>query len=316
MNKRALIAIGGNSLVESGQVAEIPLQWDTVRATCGRLVDLIVEGWQILVTHGNGPQVGFNLLRSDLAAEVIYPLPLDLLVAHTQGSIGYMLQQGLANELRSRGRSAPVVTIITQVLVDEDDPAFQERSKPIGLFMSKEEADKKTAEGWHVMEDAGRGWRRVVASPRPQKIIEEEAIDRLMRSGCVVIAGGGGGIPVVSNDEGELRELHGVWGVVDKDRSSSLLARRLGFDRFVISTGVSQVYINFKTSEQKALTRITVAEARHYLEAGEFGRGSMAPKIEAAAEFTAESGNPSIITDPENIGRALRGETGTWIVAG
>lgn len=314
MTQTALIAIGGNSLIPGSQLSEIPLQWDTVRHTCQHLVNMIEDGWQLVITHGNGPQVGFNLLRSDIAADVIYPLPLDLLVAHTQGSIGYMLQQGLLNELRSRGRRLPVVSIITQVLVDQNDPAFQNPSKPIGQFMSAEEAQKKAAAGWHVMEDAGRGWRRVVASPQPQRIVEEEAVERLLRSGCLVIACGGGGIPVTSNSKGELRELKGVWGVVDKDRAGGLLARRLGVDLFLISTAVPQVYLNFKTAEEQALSQVTVSEVRRYLAEGHFARGSMEPKMEAAALFTEETGKPALITNPDNIGRALAGKSGTRLV--
>lgn len=315
MTKTALVAIGGNSLIPSKQSAEVPKQWDLVRETCKHLADMVTDGWQLVVTHGNGPQVGYNLLRSDLAADVIYPLPLDLLVAHTQGSIGYMLQQGMQNELRSRGDKMPVVSLVTQVLVDQNDPAFQKPSKPIGQFMTQAEAEKKSAEGWQVMEDAGRGWRRVVASPQPQQIVEEDAIERLLRSGCMVIAGGGGGIPVVSNHKGELRDLHGVWGVVDKDRAGSLLARHLAVDLFLISTAVPQVYINFKTPEEQALEQVPLSEMRRYLDEGHFALGSMGPKIEASIQFVAETGKMAIITNPENIGRALAGKAGTRIVA-
>ncbi|MDA0245433.1 MAG: carbamate kinase [Chloroflexi bacterium] len=313
MNKKALVAIGGNSLLPSGQSAELPQQWDTVRETCRHLADMVQDGWQLVITHGNGPQVGFNLLRSEIAAETIYPLSLDLIVAHTQGSIGYMLQQCLSNELRSRGVRIPVVSVVTQTLVDKDDPAFATPSKPIGRFMGEAEAAERAAEGWTVREDAGRGWRRVVASPEPQAIIEEEAIERLMLSGCIVIAGGGGGIPVVANRKGELRELSGVWGVVDKDRAGGLLARRLGMNLFLISTAVPQVYIHFRTPQQQSLAEVTAAEARRYLAEGHFAKGSMAPKMEAVALFVEQTKGRALITTPNDIGRALHGQTGTWI---
>ena len=313
MNKKALVAIGGNSLLPSDQAAELPQQWDTVRETCRHLADMVQDNWQLVITHGNGPQVGFNLQRSEIAADTIYPLSLDLIVAHTQGSIGYMLQQCLSNELRSRGIRTPVVSIVTQVLVDKEDPAFANPTKPIGRFMTQAEAERRTAEGWQVREDAGRGWRRVVASPEPQAIIEEEAIDRLMQTGCIVIAGGGGGIPVVANHKGELRELAGVWGVVDKDRAGGLLARRLGMDLFLISTAVSQVYLDFKTPQRRPIAHMSVAEARQYLAEGHFAKGSMGPKVEAAALFAEQTGHQAIITSPTDIGHALRGQAGTAV---
>ncbi|RMG99009.1 MAG: carbamate kinase [Chloroflexi bacterium] len=314
MSHTALVAIGGNSLITDKNHPDVPHQWDAVRETCRHLADMIEAGWRLVVTHGNGPQVGFILRRNELAAHEVHTTPLDLIVADTQGSIGYMLQQALGNELYSRGIDVPVVTVVTQVLVDEDDPAFENPSKPIGGFMTEEDARKFEADGWRVVEDAGRGWRRVVASPKPLRIIEEEAIRRLVDAGCVVIAAGGGGIPVVQNRKGELRELKGVYAVIDKDWASGLLASRLGADLFLISTGVEKVAINFNRPNQQNLDRVTAVSLAHYLEEGHFAPGSMKPKVEAVLAFLRQGGKQALITNPENIARALRHETGTWIV--
>lgn len=313
MTRTALVAIGGNSLIDEKVAPDIPHQWDAVRETCRHLGDMVASGWQLIITHGNGPQVGFNLRRSELAAHEIYPLPLDLIVAHTQGSIGYMLQQAISNELSSRGLSRPVVTVVTQVQVAADDPAFSAPTKPIGRFMTESEARKFEAEGWHVAEDAGRGWRRVVASPEPQSIIEKEAIGRLVKSDCIVIAAGGGGIPVVVNKRGELREIKGAYAVIDKDRASSLLACQLGVELLLISTGVEKVALNFNQPGQQNLDRITAAQAAQYLAGGHFAAGSMKPKIEAVLNFVNASGRPAVITNPQNISRALSHDSGTWI---
>lgn len=314
MTKRALIAIGGNAIIADSRHPDIPHQWDAIRQTCKHLVDMIEAGWQIIVTHGNGPQAGFILRRSELAAHEVFPLPLDIIVADTQGGIGYMLQQALHNELYSRNLRRSVVAIITQTLVDAQDPAFQNPSKPIGAFLTEAQARTFEAQGWQVIEDAGRGWRRVVASPQPLAILEAPVITTLLGANHVVIAAGGGGIPVVQNSKGELREVKGVYAVVDKDRASSLLAHQLEVDLFLISTGVECVALHFNTPQQRNLTRVTAGELAGYLAEGHFGAGSMAPKIEAVLAFVQQSGKPALITDPDHMISALSGETGTWVL--
>jgi len=310
----AVIAIGGNSLITDPKRPEIVNQWDAVRATCEHVAQLIAEGWSVVLTHGNGPQVGYILRRTEIAArEGIHSVPLDLIVADTQGSIGYMIQQALDNAIRSRGINRTIVTVVTQVRVDEDDPAFQTPTKPIGGFMTEEEARNFESQGWQVMEDAGRGWRRVVASPRPQAIQEINAIRALILENYIVITVGGGGIPVIRNDEGELR---GIYAVIDKDRASSLLAQTLRADLFIISTGVEKVYLNFGKPDQRAVDTLTLREAQAYMREGHFGVGSMLPKMEAAVEFVRMGGPQALITDPANLVRAIRGETGTRIVPG
>lgn len=312
--KLATIAIGGNSLITDPKKPDIGNQWEAVRETCIHIAEIIAEGWNVIITHGNGPQVGYILRRAEIAAKAgIHEVPLDLIVADTQGSIGYMLQQALDNSLRRLGINRTILTVVTQVRVDPDDPAFQNPNKPIGGFMTQEEALKYEAEGWNVMEDAGRGWRRVVASPKPLAIQEINAIRTLIQSNYIVIAGGGGGIPVSRNDRGELR---GTYAVIDKDRASSLLAQILRADLFIISTGVEKVAINFNKPDQRLLDQMTLGEAQQYMAEGHFAAGSMLPKIEAAIEFVRMGGPQAIITDPPNIVRGLRGETGTRVVPG
>ncbi len=312
--KLITIAIGGNSLITDPTKPDVPHQWDAVRETCEHIAEMIAEGWNVIITHGNGPQVGYILRRSEIAAKSgIHDVPLDLIVADTQGSIGYMLQQALDNSMRRLGINRTVLTVVTQVRVDPDDPAFQNPNKPIGGFMTEQEAYKYEAEGWNVMEDAGRGWRRVVASPKPLAIHEINAIRVLVNNDYVVIAGGGGGVPVVRNAHGELR---GAYAVIDKDRASSLLAQTLRADLFIISTGVEKVALNFNKPNQQFLDQITLAEAQRYIFEGHFAAGSMLPKIEAAVEFIKMGGPQAIITDPPNLARALRGETGTRIIPG
>lgn len=313
-NKLAVVAVGGNSLITDKNNPDVPHQWDAVRETCRHLADMVEDGWTLVVTHGNGPQVGFILRRSELAAHEVHPTPLDLIGANTQGSIGYMLQQALRNELNSRGIDRPVVAVVTQVLVDLNDPGFKNPDKPIGSFMEEEEARQFEADGWQVVEDAGRGWRRVVASPIPLEVIEQDAIQTLTEAGDIVIAVGGGGIPVVQNRKGELRELSGVYAVIDKDRATALLAQEIGADLLLISTAVEKVALNFGKPNETWLDRMTLAEAKQYLaEGSHFAPGSMAPKIEAVIKFLENGGKQALITDPANIARALRGETGTFI---
>lgn len=314
--KVAVVAIGGNSLITDKDNPDVPHQWDAVRETCRHLADMVEAGWTLVITHGNGPQVGYILRRNELAAHEVHTTPLDLIVADTQGSIGYMLQQALRNELRSRGKERAVVTVVTQVLVDQDDPAFDHPTKPIGGFMLESDARRFERDGWQVTEDAGRGWRRVVASPVPLEVIEEDAIRSLLAGGDIVIAAGGGGIPVVQNPEGELRELSGVYAVIDKDRASGLLAQQLEADLFLISTAIEKVYLNFKQPDERAIDQMTAVEAKRYLEEGtHFAEGSMKPKIEAVVRYLENGGKRAIITSPAHVGRALAGETGTHIVA-
>lgn len=313
MSKLLLVAIGGNSLIVDRTKPDIPHQWDAVRETCRHLADMIERGWQLVITHGNGPQVGYILRRNEIAADEVHTTPLDMIVADTQGAIGYMLQQALRNELYSRGIHRPVVSIVTQVLVDKNDSAFQNPTKPIGGFMTEAEARTYEVDGWQVVDDAGRGWRRVVASPAPLRVIEEEAIRRLISAKCVVITAGGGGIPVVENARGELRELSGVYAVIDKDRASSLLAAKLGAELFLISTGVEKVSINFNTPQQEDLATLSLSEADQYMDEGHFPAGSMKPKIQAVTNFVKATGKSAIITNPPNLARALRKETGTWV---
>jgi carbamate kinase len=313
--KLAVVAVGGNSLITDKKHPDVPHQWDAVRETCRHLADMIEDGWTLVVTHGNGPQVGYILRRNELAAHEVHPTPLDVIGADTQGSIGYMLQQALRNELNSRGIDKPVVSVVTQVLVDQEDPGFKNPSKPIGGFLEEADARKFEAEGWQVVEDAGRGWRRVVASPIPLEVVEQDAIQTLTDAGNIVIAVGGGGIPVVQNKKGELRELSGVYAVIDKDRATALLAKELDADLLLISTAVEKVALNFGKPDEKWLDSMTLAEAKQYLAEGtHFAPGSMAPKIEAVINFLENGGKKALITDPANIARALRGETGTFIV--
>ncbi len=312
--KTAVIAIGGNSLISDKDNPDVPHQWDAVRETCRHLADMIEDGWTLVITHGNGPQVGFIMRRNELAAGKVHTTPLDMIVADTQGSIGYMLQQALRNELFSRDIRKPVVSVVTQVLVRKDDPAFENASKPIGGFMSEEEAREYEKEGWKVVEDAGRGWRRVVASPIPLRVIEEDAIRTLVSAGNIVIAVGGGGIPVIHNTKGELRELAGVYAVIDKDRASGLLAQQLNADLYLISTAVDKISINFNTPEQEDIDQMNTLQAKAYLDDNQFAPGSMKPKVEAVIRYLENGGKHAIVTSPEQMGEALRGEAGTHIV--
>jgi carbamate kinase len=311
-NRRiAVVAIGGNSLIKDKQHVAVAYQWEAVRETCAHIADMIEADWTVAVTHGNGPQVGFILRRNELAAHEVHTTPMDIIGADTQGSIGYMLQQALDNEFKRRRLFRRAYTIITQVRVDRTDPAFEKPTKPIGGFLTEGEAERFADEGWPIVEDAGRGWRRVVASPQPVEIIEEDAIRAAVHEGWIVVACGGGGIPVVRNERGD---LEGVAAVIDKDLASSLLARNINANLFVISTAVEQVALNFGQPNETWLDRMTVAEAHRYMDEGHFAPGSMKPKIAACIEFLEAGGEEALITNPENLARALRGETGTRIV--
>ncbi len=312
--KVAVVAIGGNSLIKSKQHQTVQDQYKAAQETSTHLVDMIEAGWDIAVGHGNGPQVGFILRRSEIAhkAEGMHEVPLDVCGADSQGAIGYSLQQTIYNELKKRGIDKTAATVITQVRVDANDPAFQAPAKPIGTFMEEDEAMQKKEElGWNVVEDAGRGWRRVVASPLPVEIMELEAIKALIDSGTITITVGGGGIPVIESDEG----LVGTAAVIDKDFASAFLANEINADLLLISTAVEKVALNFGKPDQVELEQMTVAEAKKYLAEGtHFAKGSMEPKIKAIVKFLEQGGKEAIVTNPENIGRALKGETGTRII--
>ena len=313
--KIAVVAIGGNSLIRDPKKVTVEDQYLAAKETTFHIADMIEAGWNVAIGHGNGPQVGFILRRSEIAAKVegMHEVPLDVCGADSQGAIGYALQQTLQNELFKRNIKKPVATIITQVLVDREDPAFKNPSKPIGGFMEEEEAQQRAKDlGWAVKEDSGRGWRRVVASPIPQEVVELESVKALIRADVVVITVGGGGIPVIDNGKGEYA---GTAAVIDKDFASSLLARNINADLFLISTAVEKVALNFGQPNQKFIDRLTLAEAKQYLAEGEhFKSGSMAPKIQAIIWYLEAGGKQAIITNPDNIGRALKGETGTQIV--
>ena len=315
MEKRvAVVAIGGNSLIKDKSHVSVEDQYLAAKETTFHIADMIEAGWNVAIGHGNGPQVGFILRRSEIAhrLEGMHEVPLDVCGADSQGAVGYALQQTLQNELRKRGIQKSVSTIITQVRVDADDQAFQNPAKPIGGFMEEAEAQKRAASlGWKVVEDAGRGWRRVVASPIPQEVVELPSVKELIAAGHLVITVGGGGIPVVMEEGG----LKGVAAVIDKDYASSLLAREIKADLFLISTAVEKVALNFGKPDQKWIDRMTLSEAKAYLAKGtHFAKGSMAPKMQAIIWFLEAGGKQALITNPENIGRALNGETGTWIV--
>ncbi len=312
-SRRVLIAIGGNSLIRDQNRQTVADQYEAAADTARRIADVIARGFQVVVTHGNGPQVGFILLRSELSRHAIHEVPLVSCVADTQGAIGYHLQQTLRNALLARGNRADVVTVITQCVVDPDDPSFQNPSKPIGLFYSREDAERARRErGWVMMEDAHRGFRRVVPSPRPIEIIEVPVIRGLMDLGVMVIAAGGGGIPVVRDpDTGALR---GVDAVIDKDLASALLANALGVPTFVISTAVPGAYVNFGRRDQRLLKQVTASDLAQYAREGHFAKGSMAPKVEAVLQFLRGGGRRAVITSPEHLEAALDGRTGTQVV--
>lgn len=315
MTKLAVVAIGGNALIKDDKHVTVEDQEVALRETSIHLVDMIEAGWNLAIGHGNGPQVGFILRRSEIAAKVegMHEVPLDVCGADSQGAIGYELQQALRNEFFKRKINKKAATIVTQMLVDSKDSAFQKPSKPIGSFMDEAEAKRREKEmKWSVVEDAGRGWRRVVASPMPKEIVEFDSVKLLLDAGQVVITVGGGGIPVIDRGDGELQ---GVAAVIDKDFASSLLAQRLKADMLLIATAVEKVAINFGKPNQQWLDKITVAEAKAYLDEGiHFAKGSMAPKIQAAIWYLENGGKEALITNPENIGHALKKETGTWIV--
>ena len=307
-----VLAVGGNSLIIDSQHQSVKDQYAACVQTCSHIAELLKQGYRVVVTHGNGPQVGFILRRAELASNELHMVPLDSCGADTQGAIGYQIQQALYNHMHGWEKPIPAATVVTQVLVDADDPAFKKPSKPIGTFMDKALAEQRhEQEGWHIVEDAGRGFRRVVASPKPVEIIEFEAIQRLINEDFVVVAVGGGGIPVVRGADGQLT---GAEAVIDKDLASSLLATKLDADLLLISTAVEKVCLNFGQPDQRAIDQMTVAEAKRYIEEGHFAPGSMLPKIKAIIEFIEAGGQRALITDPPNLTRAVAGQTGTRII--
>lgn len=307
-----VIAIGGNSLIKDAEHMNVLDQYRTAGETAHYIVPIVEQGYRVLVTHGNGPQVGFILLRSELARDVIHQVPLANCVADTQGSIGLQIAQSLQNEFLHHGVVQPVVSVVTQCVVDENDPSFDAPSKPIGPFMSEEEArQRERIDGWVIGEDSGRGWRRLVPSPEPLEIVELQAIRTLLDSGTLVIAAGGGGIPVIYKPNGELRPRPAV---IDKDAASCLLACELGATHLIISTDIDKVALNFGSDNQVEIDRMTVAECRENLAAGHFAAGSMKPKIESALKFLEQGGEEVIITQPQNLKADLESIYGTHIV--
>ena len=309
--KLAVVALGGNALILDKNHKTITDQFDAVKENMRHITDMIEDGWTVVITHGNGPQVGFILRRSELAMHELHPVPLDYCGADTQGAIGYMIQKALHNEFKLRGLDKQAVTVVTQVQVSGDDPAFENPSKPIGSFLEEDVARQRMANGQTFVEDSGRGWRQVVPSPKPESIIEVDAIKTLIDRGFIVVAVGGGGIPVIERDDGDLR---GIEAVIDKDFASGLLANLINADLLLISTAVEKVAINFNKPNQQWLNQMTVAEAERLIADGHFAPGSMLPKVQAIVKFIKEGGKKALITDPPNINRALDGETGTWIL--
>lgn len=310
-SKLIVIAIGGNSLIEDSKHVTVSAQYEAAAKTAHHIARLIKEGHRVVIAHGNGPQVGYILLRAEYARKILHSVPLDSCVADTQGAIGYQLQRALDNELYKLGVDVDVTTIVTQVEVDDSDPSFQKPTKPIGSFMQQEEAEyHKEHDGWSIMEDAGRGYRRVVASPKPKAIVEIKTVKKLLDSGTVVIAAGGGGIPVVVKDG----MIEGREAVIDKDLAAALMAKQLKADLFVISTAVEKVCLNYGKPDEKRLDTIDVAEAEEYMKQGHFAPGSMLPKIQAMTDFVKSTGNMGLITDPAHLYDSLYGDSGTKIV--
>jgi carbamate kinase len=309
--RTAVVAIGGNSLIRAGEKGTIAEQMANVRQTSAALVSLLQGGLDLVVTHGNGPQVGAALLRTERAADEVYRLPLDVCGATTQGEIGYLLQQAISERLAAAGLVRPVVTLVSQVVVSADDPAMQHPTKPVGPFYSQRDAEhRRDRFGWSIVEDAARGWRRVVPSPQPLEVLEEPVIRELVRAGVLVIACGGGGIPVVKANA----HFRGIEAVIDKDAASALLAIRLGVDLLIISTDVDRVYLDYRSDRRRPLDEVRAAELRRHLEDGQFPPGSMGPKIAAAIRFVEHAGGRAIITSPERLAEAVAGRAGTQVV--
>jgi len=310
----AVVAVGGNALIRDPQHTSLYDQYESVRLTVPHVVDLVASGWRVVLTHGNGPQVGFLLRKSELSSAELPPAPLDYCGSNTQGSIGYMFEVALYNEFRRRGMPNRAVALVSQTVVDRADPGFGHPTKPVGSFMDEAQAARhRNEDGWTVVEDSGRGWRRVVPSPAPLRIVQEAIIRQLVDHGETVIAAGGGGIPVIEEADGT---LSGVEAVIDKDFASALLASAIGADLFLIATEVEKVCLDFHKPTQRQLDELTVAQAREFLAQGQFGQGSMEPKIRAVLEYLGRGGRQAVITNAQNMKRALSGESGTRIVQG
>ena len=309
----ALVAIGGNALIRDREHESIPDQYEMVTRIAVDIAGMIEAGWNVVLTHGNGPQVGFILRRSELSINEVPPVPMDYAGADIQGAVGWMFVRAMRNEFRRRGMQRRADAVVTQTVVDRADPAFADPSKPIGSHMDEARAKRLAKQyHWTVREDAGRGWRRVVPSPKPQSIVETDVIRHMAGAGYVVVACGGGGIPVIEDESGDLQ---GVEAVIDKDLASSLLARSLGADALVLPTGVEKVALDFNKPSQRWVDRMTLAEARRHYAEDQFDKGSMGPKIAALIDFIGGGGKLGLVTNVANLARALRGETGTRIVA-
>jgi len=310
--KLAILAVGGNSLIVDEKHKSVEDQYHAVEETCRHIAGLVQKGYRVVVTHGNGPQVGSLLLQHELSREEVPAMPLDVLVAMTEGSLGYILQQSLLNQLRKRQSRRYVVTVVTQVVVDENDPAFKDPSKPIGPFLTQQEAERRRDQlGWQVKEDSGRGWRRLVPSPRPIKVIQRHTIRDAARAGHIVIACGGGGIPIKKQPDGQ---YGGIEAVIDKDLTSAVLANEVGAALLVILTAVPQVYVSFGKPEQKALGAVTLEEIEDLFAQGHFAPGSMGPKVDAAIHFLKGGGRRALITNPECLPQAIEGRAGTHFI--
>jgi carbamate kinase len=311
MRKSAVIAIGGNAIQGPKELPTAEVMRKNLNTTASYLVKML-DDMDVAITHGNGPQVGNLLVQQDHAKEVIPPLPLDVNDAYTQGMLGYLIVEAIENQLNAHNLKRQCATIVTQVVVDPKDKAFQNPTKPVGPFYTAEIAEKLSREkGWKMKEDAGRGYRRVVPSPQPLDVVEKELIKDLMEKGVLTVSVGGGGIPVLKETDGTIR---GVEAVIDKDRASALLAKILDVDLFIILTGVEQVYINYGKADQKAFDELKVSEAKKYLSENQFPSGSMGPKIEAAISFVEATGRECFITSLEKVAEALKGKAGTFVV--
>lgn len=311
MSQAIVVAMGGNSLLDPGLPPTVENQFAVTLRYMQPVADLIAQGKTLVLTHGNGPQVGFMQLRSEIARDQVHEVPLDSLVADSQGALGYMIQRDLRQTLQARNIPAEVATIVTEVEVDPQDPAFAKPTKPVGKFYSAEQAEEfKKTRGWQVVEDAGRGWRRVVPSPQPKSITQLSTIRKLIDLGVTVICCGGGGIPIASGENGQVR---GIEAVIDKDRASALLAIALKAPVFVVTTGVDVIYADFKKPTQRALPTTTVSELKALHNAGQFPPGSMGPKVEAVIDYLEAGGETAIICKPEALADALQGKAGTRI---
>ena len=309
----ALVAVGGHAFIQKGEKGTIEEHERNASVLCDQIMLLVERGYNLVLTHGNGPQVGNLLLQQESSTADVPPMPLDVLVAQTEGSLGYVLQQALLNQLRRRGIRRYVETVVTQVVVDAEDPAFQSPSKPIGPFLTEAVAREREATlGWAVREDSGRGWRRLVPSPRPIKVIQRRTVRDSVHKGHIVLAGGGGGIPIVVDPE--TKAYRGVEAVIDKDLTSAVLAHEIGADLFIILTAVPQVFVDFGTPQERAIGAVTLQEIERLRSEGHFPKGSMGPKIDAVIEFLVAGGARALVTDPASLNAAMDGRGGTHFI--